>query len=403
MPSEDLLTPTPASHAPPVEHRLPAQGGPAHAEAPELEPQITPQQPIPALPAQPRAGLLGMIIVAVAFVILGIAPGGPQSALETVGPIATFALPVLGVVALWWEGWPAHQLRQPIAGLVNLALIILGGIVLTIIAQAIVGRVDLAGIFSLAPTHSTTFPSWPWTMPLGVLAFVAFLQLTFVNERWPLARLDGRVAGALVLIAAWAIALIVYFLIVNWDIVPAAARHAIGLGNPGGPESGLVLLGWLACVTAWQVLFYIALRAWPTIHIKQPAARIIAANALAIGGGWLTWLLLYHGFGWTTPTIAATAASVAAAAVISEILFDNWPAAALRPSGFHVLLVVTQVAVITAALYWGLHGLGNAIETWNRDPVNLWVTVSCLNFIAASAIVHVAVFHRWPIKSTPAT
>lgn len=57
--------------------------------------------------AHARTGLLGLAIVAVGFTVLGIVPGGPQTALETVGPIATFALPVLAASALWWEGWPA--------------------------------------------------------------------------------------------------------------------------------------------------------------------------------------------------------------------------------------------------------------------------------------------------------
>jgi hypothetical protein len=397
MPSEDPATSPSTAANPPRDRRLPAEGGPGHAEAVELEPRHTLEEPTPQLPAQPRAGILGLILVALGFVILGVLPGGPQHALETVGPIATFALPVLGVSALWWEGWPAQKLHQPLAGLANLALITIGGIVLTVIAQAVIGKVDLNGVFAVPAKASTTFPTWPWSMPLGVLAFVAFLQITFVNERWPFARLDGRLAGPAVLLAAWAIALVVYALIVNWDIVPAVARHAIGLRNPGGPEGGLTLLGWLACVTAYQVLFYIGLGGWPTIHLQNPVARLAAANALTIGGGWLTWLLLFHGFGWATPTIAALAAAVAAAAVISAILFDNWPAPRLRPTGTQIPLLLAQTALITAALYFGLRALGDAIQTWNRDPVDLWVTVSCLNFIAATAILHVAVFHRWPV------
>lgn len=310
---------------------------------------------------------------------------------------------MLGVSALWWEGWPAQKLRQPLAGLANLALIIIGGIVLTVIAQAVIGKADLNGVFAVPAKASTTLPAWPWSMPLGVLAFVAFLQITFVNERWPFARLDGRLAGAAALLASWTIALVIYALIVNWDIVPAVARHAIDLRNPGGPEDGLTLLGWLACVTAYQVLFYIGLGGWPTIHLQHPAARLIAANALTIGGGWLTWLLLIHGLGWATPTIAALAAAVAAAAVISAILFDNWPAARLRPTGTQIPLLLAQTALITAALYFGLRALGNTIQTWNRDPVDLWVTVSCLNFIAATAIIHVAVFHRWPVITSRST
>src|SRR3954449_3894300 len=110
-------------------HGAPGRPGPPHR--PRRPGQEEPAAEAPAGragAAQARAGLLGLPIVAVGFVVLGIFPGGPQTALETVGPIATFALPVLAASALWWGGWPAQRLRQPWAGIVNLALIIAAGI-----------------------------------------------------------------------------------------------------------------------------------------------------------------------------------------------------------------------------------------------------------------------------------
>jgi hypothetical protein len=141
-------------------------------------------------------------------------------------------------------------------------------------------------------------------------------------------------------------------------------------------------------VTAFQVLFYVGLGGWPTNSIRNPAARIAAANVVVIGG-WLTWALLAKGLGWETPTIAALGGSVAAAAVLSAILFDNWPAFSVGD--------VNVRLVLTALLFFGLRALGNALQVGDRDPVELWVTVSSLNFIAATAIAHVAVFHRWPV------
>ena len=383
---EHAHTAPPAGPIDPTDPVVPGQDEPT-AEA----------SPGHAAGAQARAGLLGLVIVALGFVVLGILPGGPQHALETVGPIATFALPVLAASALWWEGWPAGRLRQPLAGLVNLVLIIVGGIVLTIIAQAVVGHVDLVGMFTTPPQGSPNFTTWPWTMPLGVLVFVATLQFTFVNEGWPLRRLSGVVGGFLVVLASWVVGLVVYFLVVNWDNLPAPAREVIGLGNPGGPVVGLQLLGWLAIVTAFQVLFYIGLGGWPTSYITNPAARLVAANVFVIGGGWLTWALMANVFAWQTPTIAALGGAVAGAAVLSAILFDNWPAFSLRNANAKLALTALQIAVVTAALVFGLSALGNALQVWDRDPVELWVTVSCLNFIAATAIAHVAVFHRWPV------
>ena len=360
-------------------------------------PAIPDHPPAPAVAGQPRMGLLGLPIVAAGFIVLGILLGGPQTALETAGPIATFALPVLAASALWWQGWPFQRQRQPLAGLLNLTVIILGGTALTILAQAMVGGVDLPGLFTSAAPGSTTFSSFPWLMPLGVLIFVATLQITFVNERWPFVKVPGPASGFLVVATSWVVGIVAYLLVVNWDFVPEPAREAIRLKNPGGPVNGLELLGWLAIVTAFQVLFYIGLGGWPTKYIRNTTVRLLAANLFVIGGGWLTWALLANVLGWETPTIAALGGSVAAAAVLSAILFDDWPASRLTSDGARLAGTAVQIAVLTALLFFGLRALGNALQTWDRDPVELWVTVSCLNFIAATAIAHVAVFHRWPI------
>ncbi len=388
-----------AAHPPPVPE--PAAGS---LPSEQLRADLASPAPAPApaalVPPQPRAGLLGLPIVAVGFVLLGIVPGGPQAALETVGPIATFALPVLAASALWWAGWPAQRLRQPWAGIVNLALIIAAGIALTIAAQALVGHVDLTGTFTQVPAGAPVFTTWPWTMPLGVLVFVATLQITFVNERWPLHRVGGPAGGLLVIAVSWVVGLAVYLFVVNWDVVPAPVRAAIGLNNPGGPVDGLELLGWLAVVTAFQVLFYIGLGGWPTNRLRHRGARLVAANVFVIGGGWATWAVLAKVLGWATPTIAALGASIAAAAVLSALLFDNWPATAIQHPDARLALTALQIAVLTAVLFYGLRALGNGLQTWDRDPVELWVTVSNLNFIAATAIAHVAVCHRWPVLRT---
>ena len=69
----------------------------------------------------------------------------------------------------------------------------------------------------------------------------------------------------------------------------------------------------------------------------------------------------------------------------------------MRNDNARLALTALQIAVGTALLFLGLRALGNALQVWDRDPVELWVTVSNLNFIAVTAITHVAVFHRWPV------
>lgn len=68
-------------------------------------------------------------------------------------------------------------------------------------------------------------------MPLGALVFVATLQFTFVNEGWPFRRLSRVVGGFLVVLTSCIVGLAVYFLVVNWHLLPAPAREAIDLAN----------------------------------------------------------------------------------------------------------------------------------------------------------------------------
>ena len=67
---------------------------------------ITEPSPGPLLARQPLAGIAGLVIVAGLVTLLGIAPGRPQTALQVSIPLATFALPVLVMMVLWWDRWP---------------------------------------------------------------------------------------------------------------------------------------------------------------------------------------------------------------------------------------------------------------------------------------------------------
>src|SRR5688572_9025581 len=76
-------------------------------------PPIVEAPPGPALTRQPWAGIAGTVIVAGLVAVLAIAPGGPQTALQVSVPIATFALPVLVMMALWWSRWPTDRMSRP--------------------------------------------------------------------------------------------------------------------------------------------------------------------------------------------------------------------------------------------------------------------------------------------------
>ena len=83
-----------------------------------------------------------------------------------------------------------------------------------------------------------------------------------------------------------------YFLFVNLDAMPAAERAAAGLRNPGGPIAGPDFGSALITVGLWQAVFFIALRGWPVNTISRRPHRLLAGNALVVGPGALTYLVL---------------------------------------------------------------------------------------------------------------
>lgn len=350
------------------------------------------------LARQPWAGLAGAVIVAAFFVLLGLVPGAQRS-LEIVGPISTFALPVLVVVALWWEGWPFSRAGRPLASALNTLLIAVAAVALAVLGQAIVGRVDVGGLFSpAAAAERGVFVGFPFLVPLAVCVFLVTLQLTFVCKRWPLHKLPNPQAGLAALALSWGLGLIAYLLIANWDSVPAPAQEAIGLNNPGGPMNAVNLLGFLTSLAFWQIFLFVLLPTPPTDRITATAPRLIAANATVLVLGWLSYQLLQNGLGWTVPRIAAVCGVGVAACLVIGMLFEGWPSR-LVPVQFVAVTRVATLVVLMVAGHVGLTELGSAVADWDSAQLDLWVAVGSLNYIASAIVIHCAVFRRWPLTA----
>ena len=91
------------------------------------------------------------------------------------GPLITSALPFVAMVAFWWEDWPGTRLRAGVSGWADTAVIAVGAIVLTGLAQVLAGGLDVSGLFEAAPGpgHVPTFPA---TLPVAGTAFVVMLS-----------------------------------------------------------------------------------------------------------------------------------------------------------------------------------------------------------------------------------
>jgi hypothetical protein len=243
-----------------------------------------------------------------------------------------------------------------------------GGVLSTIAGQAICAYVDPAGVFdpAAAAAHAPTFPA---TMPLAAAIFVAMLELTLVSEGWPLRRLNRFVAGCAALAASWAAGLAIYAALVRTGTLSGAALGAI-----------------LVCIGTWQVVVYVVLRGWPLAGIGSRAHRLLAANAVVVAGGWLTWLLLSRAGDLGPGAIGAGAGSVLAAGVIVGMLFEGWLGAGAGSAA---------VAIGAVLLYGGLQALAHSAH-WTRAAPEEWTAYAGLNAIGAAVILHVAVGRRWP-------
>jgi hypothetical protein len=175
-----------------------------------------------------------LLLGAVVFFALALGLGSTEASLLVLGPLATFALPAVAMIAFWWNDWPGSQLTTPWTGLIDTVLVVAAALVLTIAGQAVVERSDLRGVFEASPGPGVpaTFPA---TLALAGAAFTAMLRFSPVCERWPLASLGRLRSGIAGLALAWGAGIGAYFLFVNLNAVPAAARAATGLRNPGGP------------------------------------------------------------------------------------------------------------------------------------------------------------------------
>jgi hypothetical protein len=332
------------------------------------------------LAAQPWLGVGGLLLGAAVFFALALGTGSTQTSLLILGPLTTFALPAVAMVAFWWNDWPGSRLTTPWTGLIDTLLVAAASVVLTIAGQAVVERADLRGVFEASPGPGvpTTFPA---TMALAGAAFTAMLQLSLVCERWPLGGIGRLRSGIGALALSWAIGTGAYFLFVNLDAMPAAERAAAGLRNPGGPIAGPDFGSALIAVGVWQAVFFIALRGWPV-------------NTIVVGLGALTYPVLRNLAHWQPDAISAACGCIISATLIVAMLFEGWPAARLPPAPGRVL-TLALTALVALALDRALAAYAGSVR-WTRATPNEWLTTAALSFIGAGIILHVGIGLRWP-------
>jgi hypothetical protein len=340
-----------------------------------------------AEPSQPALGLLGLLLVIPVAVALAISAGGEGST-EVIGPLVTYSLPLVAMVAFWWEDWPGTRLRPSWSGWADTALIVAGAIVLAGVGQVVAGGLDVTGLFdpTPGPRHVPTFPT---TLPLAGAAFVAMLQLTLVGEGWPLRRLPRLPAGLLAVAISWAIALIVVFTLLQ--MTPPLGSKAVARD---GPVPGADLGTALVLISAWQVLFYVVWRGWPFSTIAARAPRLSCAHAVVIAGGVLTCVIAHDLLGLDDARVAAVASCLVVAALVIGMLLEDWLSGRLSTHAERAALLVLTLA-LAALLAVVLGATADALPLARVRP-DEWVEHAALNALSTSIILHVAIGRRWP-------
>jgi hypothetical protein len=338
---------------------------------------------------QPALGLLGLVLVVPIAAALAVG-AGPEGSVRVLGPIVTYALPLVVMVAFWWANWPGARLRASWAGWADTALIAVGGIVLTALGQTVAGHLDPAGMFDPSPGPGHV-PTYPATMPLGGAAFVAMLQFTLVGEGWPLRRMHWLPAGALAVAFSWIVALVVYLTLVDYEPLTGSdvtRRH----GSVPGADFGAAL----TLVGAWQVLCYVIWRGWPFASITSRAVRLTSAHVIVLGGGILTYLVGRMLLGLDAVRIAAVAGCFIAAALVFGMLLEDWLGHLTSAVERAALLLATLT--LTALLAVVLEVIAEALPL-TRVNADDWVEHASLNALSVSVILHVAIGRRWPFVS----
>jgi hypothetical protein len=371
-------------------------GRPALTTPPELQRKALAELQRQHLAAQPWLGIGGLLLAAVVFFALALGTGSTERSLLILGPISTFALPAVAMIAFWWNDWPGSRLATPWTGLIDTVLVAAAAVVLTIAGQAIVERSDLRGVFDANPAPGVpgTFPA---TLAVAGAAFTATLQLSLVCERWPLGGIGRLRSGIAALALSWAAGIGAYFLFVNLDAVPAADRAAVGLRNPGGPIAAPDFGSALIAIGVWQAVFFVALRGWPVNAITRRSRRLLAGNALVLGFGAATYIVFRNLAHWQPAAISAVCGCVISAALIVAMLFEGWPASRIAAAPGR-LLTLGLTALVALVLNRALAAYADSAH-WTKATPDDWITTAALSFIGAGIILHVGVGLRWPFAA----
>ncbi|MCI2423540.1 hypothetical protein MOQ72_39650 [Saccharopolyspora sp. K220] len=354
-------------------------GTPDHRPAISAPDALSPAALADARRAQPKRGLIGLAFVLPVAALLAAGAGGPAHSVVVLAPVVTFSLPVVAMIAFWWEDWPGSLLRGGWSGVYDTVVVVAAGLVLTDLGQRVA-----AGVVLWGPAAPGLGAAYPDTLPLAAGIFTIMLQLTLVNEGWPLRGLGRLRSGVAALAVCWVAGSVVFLGLVRPGVVSVESYGA-----------------WLTAVGVWQMVWYVVLRGWPFARIRRRPVRLAVANVVVVACGWGSHLLASELIGWSPGWITAVSGAGIASVLVVSMLFEAWPAIRFDPLPGRSLALVT-VVLLTALLSWALPMLAQLTGV-PAVEVSGWVTHATLNALSVAVILHVAVWRRWPAGASTST
>jgi hypothetical protein len=122
----------------------------------------------------------------------------------------------------------------------------------------------------------------------------------------------------------------------------------------------------------------------PSTRSNRRPHRLLAGNALVIGLGALTYLVLRNLAHWQPGAVSADCGCIISATLTVAMLFDGWPAARLPPAPDRAL-TLALTALVALTLDRALAAYADSIR-WTRATPSEWITTAALSFIGASTL-----------------
>lgn len=188
---------------------------------------------------QPGLGALGLLLVLPVALLLALAAGGPEPSLLVLAPLVTYGLPVVAMVAFWWDDWPGSTLRASWSGWADTVLVIVAAVGLTLLGQAVVDTVDVRAVLVLG-----RLLAGPDLGALLTLIGAGQVGVYVLGRGWPVARSGRRavrlVVGNVLVLGAAGLAYAV-----TRGVDPGAVSAAAGCVVAAGLLYGMLFEGFL--------------------------------------------------------------------------------------------------------------------------------------------------------------